>query len=89
MHEIRNPATKNVTPSSLVLGVRVFGIQIHDTIEQMETLIRTGQKGRVIAFIGMNGVSEVRKRFAPSGDIEHRRFGCAGRDASCVAGAIA
>lgn len=61
MHEVRSQETRTGTPTFSVLGVRVFGIQIDDTVAQIESWIRTRERGRFIAFAGMHGVSEAQQ----------------------------
>ena len=61
MYEARSQETRTSTPTFSVLGVRVFGVQIDDTVAQMESWIRTCERGRFIAFAGMHGVSEAQQ----------------------------
>ena len=50
-----------MAPTFSVLGVRIFGIQIDDTIAQIERWIRNRERGRFVAFTGMHGISEAQR----------------------------
>ena len=61
MTDARCSIAESATPTFSVLGVRIFGVQIDDTIAQIEKWIRNRERGRFIAFTGMHGISEVQR----------------------------